>query len=34
MPYPHTAAVDLSSLLDGSSAEELIPEMDAMACSS
>ena len=27
MPNPHTAAVDLSSLLDGSSAGELIPEM-------
>ena len=27
MPNPHTAAVDLSSLLDGSSAGELIPEI-------
>ncbi len=27
MPNPHTAAVDLSSLLDGSSAGELIPGM-------
>ncbi|MFN9695536.1 MAG: hypothetical protein ACK550_17345 [Synechococcaceae cyanobacterium] len=27
MPNPHPAAVDLSSLLDGSSSGELIPEM-------
>ena len=27
MPTPHTAAVDLSSLLDGSSAGELIPKL-------
>ena len=27
MPTPHTSAVDLSSLLDGSSAGELIPKL-------
>jgi hypothetical protein len=27
MPNPHSAAVDLASLLDGSSAGELVPEM-------
>ena len=27
MPNPHTASVDLASLLDGSSAGELIPKL-------